>query len=368
MTRVSVRSEALHAVSLRLGGSADAVRLEAEALSGAAARCPARGVLVAGRALWLAGPAGLWGDALALDTLAARLGLAARAYEEVEDAASAVLAGVRLGADAASRGGLLTDGEAPVAVRPVEPAPVPATLGGPADLVALGHGLDGGRVRVVEVAAPDGGPAWVVVVPGTQEWSPRPGTNPYDLTSDVRAVTGDATLAAAGAAAALDRARAAARRAGRGGPDDPVLLVGHSQGGIHAAALAADPAFTARHRVTHVLTSGAPVGVFPVPEDVRVLSVEHVDDPVPRLDLTPNPARPTWVTVRAGDGPPVDTRRHALDRYVETTRAAQDAPRGTVPGVDAWEVSSAAFLRRPVRAVTEVVVERPLPPAGGRGG
>ena len=105
----------------------------------------------------------------------------------------------------------------------------------------------------------------MVVVPGTQEWSPRAGANPFDLTTDVRAVTGDATLAAAGVAAALDLA--AAGRVGRSTAADPVVLVGHSQGGILAAALASDAGFTARHRVTHVVTSGSPVGLFPVPAD-----------------------------------------------------------------------------------------------------
>ena len=228
-------------------------------------------------------------------------------------------------------------------------------VGGPADLVALGEGLDGGRVRVVEVEGPDGASAWVVVVPGTQEWSPRAAANPFDLTSDVRTVTGEATLAAVGAAAALDRAMAAAGRAGR---EDPVLLVGHSQGGIHAAALATDPAFTTAHRVTHVVTTGAPVGLFPVPGSIRVLSVEHADDPVPTLDLGPNPGGPSWLTLRAGEGPPTDVGRHRLEEYERTVRAAQEAPRGTVPGLGAWEVSAGAFLHRPVRSVTEVVVER----------
>ena len=42
----------------------------------------------------------------------------------------------------------------------------------------------------------DGGSAWVVVVPGTQPWSPRAGGNPFDLTSDVLDVLAEHGVAA----------------------------------------------------------------------------------------------------------------------------------------------------------------------------
>ncbi|NHA68101.1 alpha/beta hydrolase family protein [Phycicoccus flavus] len=366
MSRVSVRSEALAAVAARLTEAAELLREDAALLAAAVQRCRSPDLIrrpgllgswlrVEADGVRLTGPTGLWGAALGLEVLAARLSVTARAYVEVERAVTAVLDGVHRGAVTAARAGLLTDGPRGVDVRPVPVDRAVPSPAGPADLVALGEGLDGGRVRVVELDDGAGGSAWVVAVPGTQQWSPRAGDNPFDATSDVRAVTGDATLAAAGVVAALDRARAAS---GRARPDDPVLLVGHSQGGIHAAALAADPGFTRTHHVTHVLTTGAPVGVFAVPETVRVLSVEHADDPVPTLDLTPNPATPSWLTVRAGAGPPVDVRRHALSGYERTVRAAEDAPAGAVPGLAAWEVSAAAFLHRPVRGVTEVAVTR----------
>jgi pimeloyl-ACP methyl ester carboxylesterase len=138
-----------------------------------------------------------------------------------------------------------------------------------------------------------------------------------------------------------------------------VLLVGHSQGGILAAALASDRAFGARHRVTHVVTTGAPVGLFPVGGHVRVLAVEHTDDPVPRLDLTPNPATAGWVTVEAPGGPTVlVVHSHRREAYVETLAAAEGAPRGTVAGLDAWCASAGAFLGVPVRSVAEFEIRR----------
>ena len=373
VVRVRVRSEVLAATASRLDAVADDLRDAAHALAVVSARAgppPVRAAAdvqllaqwgrLAGDAAIVVGPGGAWGEALALEALALHLRAAARVYAEVEASVSAVLAGVGAGADLAARGGWLTDGSSMPNVTSVPPTLVldrEHGFRGAADLVAAGDGLGGGRVRVVEVVRGDGGSAWVVVVPGTQEWSPQPGADPFDLTTDVRALTGGTTVAAAGVAAALEVARS--RAGARSTPADPVLLVGHSQGGILAAGLASDPGFTRRNRVTHVLTSGSPVGLFPVPSTTRVLSVERGDDPVPRLDLTPNPDRSSWVTVRTpADGLPVDVRAHRLEGYVTTLRVAEGAPRGTVAGLDAWQASAGVVLGRPVRSVSELRVER----------
>lgn len=381
--RVDVRSETLTAAAQRVLAIADELREDAGRLAAVVAgvgpprvRSPGEAVLVArwlvleGRALALIGPVGLWGDALELDGLAAALRSAARMYVEVERGVAGVLSAVAAGADVAGRVGWFVDG--PVNGSDPIVRAVPSTLTGTlvahggvtgrvlgvADLVAAGEGLDGGRVRVLETTRGDGGSAWVVIVPGTQEWSPRPGANPFDLTTDVRALTGDVTIAAAGVSAALARSRAGS---GRSSPQDPVMLVGHSQGGILAAALASDPAFRTGNRVTHVVTSGAPVALFPVPPTVKVLSIEHADDPVPGLDLTPNPGGQSWTTIVApgdGRGAPLDPDRHRLSTYVQTVRAAEGAPRGAVPGLDVWQVGAGDVLGRQVRSVHDHVIER----------
>ncbi len=382
MSRVGVRSEALHAAASAADLAAEEVRHAAGGLL-AAARCrpppvpgtgdvelAVRWVGLEGQVLSAAGPGGLLGASVGLEVLAGRLRMVARAYEEVERGVALVMRSVARGADLGGGVGWFSD-------RPGVPVltDVPSTwpgrrIDGPADLVAAGAGLDGGRVRVVELAAPEGGSAWVVVVPGTQHWSPEAGANPFDLTTDVRAVTagaGGVTVAAAGAAAALDRARAGSAHAAA---DDPVILVGHSQGGILAAALASDPGFARGHRVTHVLTTGAPVGLFPVPDAVRVLSVEQAGDPVPGLDLTPNPSRPGWTTLCVGEGLPVDVRQHAFGGYVDALRSASGGggrhggaygprPAGECDeGLEAWAASAGDFLRAAVRSVTEVEVRR----------
>ncbi|KRE58650.1 hypothetical protein [Phycicoccus sp. Soil748] len=222
-----------------------------------------------------------------------------------------------------------------------------------------------GRIRVVEV--PTGtGPVWLVEVSGTQVWDPRTGANPCDVTTDVRAMAQESTALARGVQEALDQAQAESRAgsdgagsggtgsgaagpASAGGPGrdastEPVMLVGHSLGGIVAAGLASSPAFTARHRVTHVVTAGSPVARMPVPAGVQVLSLEHHQDPVPRLEGAPNPDRSGWVTAtrdlddgRDGTG----SEAHGVGEYAATAAAVD---RSTDPSLVAWRDGSEAFF------------------------
>jgi len=208
-------------------------------------------------------------------------------------------------------------------------------------LTGVGH-LDpdrGGRPGEVQVLSVrrKGRRAWVVQIPGTQEWSPRPGRNPFDLTGDVHGLAGERTAGGRAVTAALQAAGA--------GPGEPVLLVGHSQGGIVAAQLAADPQFRRSFAVTHVVTAGSPVATAGIPASVSVLSLEHEHDVVPRLDGRPNPDRAGWITVSAPaerPGAPVDPAgSHDADAYARTA-AAVDA--SVDPGLRQWRAGLAPFL------------------------
>lgn len=64
-----------------------------------------------------------------------------------------------------------------------------------------------------------------------------------------------------------------------------ILLTGHSQGGIIAANIAADPAFTARYQVDGVVSAGSPINTIPINPDVPALNFHHTTDVVPKLDL-----------------------------------------------------------------------------------
>lgn len=259
---------------------------------------------------------------------------------------------VRELADSAAPWGLLADrGRAQVtpepAARPGARAPL-SLRDLAADQRDVGDGEDyGGHVRVIEVPQASGS-AWIVEISGTQDWDPRAGDTPFDLTTDVRSMAQEATVLADG----VQQALALAQSAAAGSPGVPstsdgagaVLLAGHSLGGIAAAGLASSPGFTAEHRVTHVVTMGAPVARMPVPSATQVLSLEHTRDPVPRLDGQRNPDRAGWVTVTRdahGDGVDRASQTHDVSGYVDTAGLIDAS---TAPSLVAWRSTSAPFF------------------------
>jgi pimeloyl-ACP methyl ester carboxylesterase len=121
------------------------------------------------------------------------------------------------------------------------------------------------------------------------------------------------------------------------GPDDPVLLAGHSQGGMEAAALL--------HRgsgfhVTHVVTAGSPLAqVHGYPPGSHVLSLENRGDVVPLLDGADNPDTRQQVTVVFDDHEASIPGNHDPSHYV---RGAAAAERSTDPSI----LEQLASLRR----------------------
>ena len=151
------------------------------------------------------------------------------------------------------------------------------------------RGVDSGQVRIEEITAPDGTTRYIVYVPATTDWSPEPGDNTTDMTTNVQAMAGNDTVMAEMVRQAIAEAKV--------GSDAEVMLVGYSQGGITAGSLAADPAFLADVNVTALVTVGAPISDFPVDEGIDVLSIEHEQDLVPDLDGNENPAKDHWSTI-----------------------------------------------------------------------
>lgn len=144
-------------------------------------------------------------------------------------------------------------------------------------------------VQIVETRGPCG-PSYVVQIPGTQAWGAIRRDNPVDLTTNLHLVAGRQTD--------LARAVVQAMRVAHIPRGAPVLLTGHSQGGIAAAAIASDPEYRGEFNIRAVITAGSPIGRMEIPEDVAVLSIESEQDVVPKLDGVDNPDRPSWVTVR----------------------------------------------------------------------
>ncbi|MEA2156688.1 MAG: hypothetical protein QOE11_2828, partial [Solirubrobacteraceae bacterium] len=190
----------------------------------------------------------------------------------------------------------------------------------------LAHGpakpLDRSAVRVVKVDHPGRRATWIVEIPGTDFGGDRhdPSNGPPNLSL----MRGHDPLMKA----VLDAMQGAGV-----GADDDILLAGHSQGGIAAMAIAGDPASRQRFsHMNHVLTAGSPVGHFHPPPGVHVLSIEHDQDPIPRLEHGLNPDRPDWTTVTRdiGDVPAVKLSPFAAHNallYAQTADRIAGDPR-----------------------------------------
>ncbi|MHB1065243.1 MAG: hypothetical protein ACYC1Z_12275 [Georgenia sp.] len=179
-----------------------------------------------------------------------------------------------------------------------------------------------GAVEILRTTALDGRRSWTVVVPGTQA-SGSGGRNPMDNETNLRALGGAVSDMEVGIATAMDQAGIA--------PGEPVAIAAHSQGGLVSARLVADPLFRARFDVTTLLTAGSPVGPVELPETVRVLSLEDVQDRTVGLDGQPNTPTDHHVTVAVNAGTGHDP--HHLTTYA----GHADLLDGVAdPGVQAW--------------------------------
>ena len=180
-----------------------------------------------------------------------------------------------------------------------------------------------GTMEILETEAATG-KSWVVSLPGTQSQGPEATANPFDETGVAEALAYESRHVSAAVSAALEEAGAEAA--------DHVVLVGYSQGGIHAMNMAADKAFLAEHNVSYVLTAGSPVGDVNLPEGLRSLHLEHVQDWVPGADGRASPDTRDRVTVTltnkvatpdgedGGLGP-----GHDFGNYVAGARLLQDS-------------------------------------------
>lgn len=164
-----------------------------------------------------------------------------------------------------------------------------------------GGPLGTGQIGIQEVRSVEGGdPVFIVQVPPTEGASviDVPGAygeqgNSRDWGSNLRLVSGQHP-------AAMDDVRAAMEAAGVP-PGAEVMIVGHSQGGIVATQLAADPTFNSAsghpgtYDVTHTFSMGSPVQtVVPAQGSTQSVNVSHAGgigaggisgDLIPALDL-----------------------------------------------------------------------------------
>lgn len=162
---------------------------------------------------------------------------------------------------------------------PPSAAPVEGVAGvaaAVADLYPEEGNVPPGTIRIDRVTAVDGSTSWLVLVPGTQ--GELVSTNPFDWVANPGAMAGQVTAATSTVVQAM-------RQAGIK-PGQRVMLAGHSQGGLVAYNAANQ---VGDLDVTGVVALGSPTGHLEAPAGTEVLSVQHVEDPVPGLDNAADP-------------------------------------------------------------------------------
>lgn len=219
---------------------------------------------------------------------------------------------------AAQLGGLYPDGHPVVSptdlhVAGDQPRSVEDLLTHLADVAALSDEPDSpanGTIEVQTVTTADGRVVHIVNVPGTDDL----GTLPWTADDDVRDMGTNLDLVAGVPDDYQQGILEAMHQAGIGS-DEPVLIVGHSQGGMEAVAiLVGDSGF----EVTDVVTAGSPTAqVGDLPGGSHVLSIEQYGDLVPLLDGEANPpsVEQTTVVVDAHPGSGI-VAHHDYDAYV----------------------------------------------------
>lgn len=151
---------------------------------------------------------------------------------------------------------------------------------------------------------------FIVYISGTREWG-LTSDNAFDLTSNL-------ALANEKYAGSLQGVEAAMFKSGISA-EDRVILVGYSQGGMVASALAG----MNKYRVSHLVTFGSPaLSVADTSKGVanknspKIISVVHRDDLVPKL-LGPSP-QDGRIIVNADSVP--DISAHDLGGYRKTAQ------------------------------------------------
>lgn len=166
----------------------------------------------------------------------------------------------------------------------------------------------GAQVRIEQY---DG--TYVVYIGGTVDAAFGAGEQPWDMSSNIAALGGDAAASETAVREAMSAAGITS--------DSPVVLVGHSQGGLVAMRIAESTDLAP----AAVITAGAPIHQINLHRNIPVLAFEHSDDLVPVLggpvtvDGTTYVRRAALTDARDLDGTNL-LPAHNLNAYVETAR------------------------------------------------
>lgn len=178
------------------------------------------------------------------------------------------------------------------------------------------------QVRIERYADQPGRPSYAVYIAGTSDFSTG-GSEPFDMASNLAGIAGSDSAAQQATVEAMNDAGI------RHG--DAVTFLGHSQGGLVAARIAASGVYSTEG----LITFGSPSGQIPVPATVAHVAVEHAEDITPALGGGPvdGAAGRDRIVVTRGlfgeTGPPPGATpgdAHHMVRYAETAALIDASP------------------------------------------
>lgn len=140
---------------------------------------------------------------------------------------------------------------------------------------------DPGSLRIDRITSSEGETAWQVFIPGGQGFDP---SNVHALLHAPAAVASQPTPSVAMVAAALRDAGAV--------KGEPIVMVGHSHGGITGSLFASDPRLRAEFDVPLVVAAGSPIDEHEIRSDTHVLAIEHTEDVIPGTEGVEHQIKP----------------------------------------------------------------------------
>jgi hypothetical protein len=212
------------------------------------------------------------------------------------------------------------------------------------------------QVRIDKYEEPDGSARFEVYISGTRDFALGHDDQPWDMTSNLHGIAGDDS-------GSIEATRQAMAEAGIDA-NTPVVITGHSQGGLVAARIAG----SGDYNVQALYTLGAPAAQAAVPSSVPWVAVEHSNDIVPALSGSWTHSDPVLVRRELyTDGPvPHDNYfpSHQLAAYEQTSALLDES---TEPRVTAVADRFDDFVRGaiPVESTKWESVRTDAPISGG---
>ncbi|MDF7663656.1 alpha/beta fold hydrolase [Bifidobacterium sp. ESL0763] len=154
--------------------------------------------------------------------------------------------------------------------------------------IQLDSGLTYATIAIQKYRRADGSVAWLVTIPGTDGEHDSPFG--WEQNAELMSAERKRRMDADSSRMVVETMRRAGIKRG-----EPVVLIGHSQGGIVAGEIAADR--SDEFDIEHIVTAGSPIANHPIPSKTWVTSVEMDDELVAALDGADNAPKLNWLTI-----------------------------------------------------------------------